>query len=181
MAKDSACKDEQSLEWFACPNADCAMFNRFDSGNLSVVERMGRGKSIRRLYCNHCHKRFSERQGSLMQHTHLPQAAVVRVIKCLTYGCSVEAAADICEIDARSVQRLLDRGGARAEGFHQLQLEKLEQPPEVVEVDELHTKVARSPTTGKKGGAERASPQRASPQRASMVQRAVTGFMWLWK
>ena len=177
MAKDSAFTDDQSLELFACPNADCEMFNRFGGGNLSVVERMGKNKSIRRLYCNHCHKRFSERQGSLMQCTHLPQATVVRVIKCLTYGCSAEATADICEIDARSVQRLLDRGGVRADVFHQLQLENLEQPPEVVEVDELHTKVARPPTTGKKGGARRASPW----QRASVVQWAVTGFMSLWK
>jgi transposase-like protein len=177
MARDSAFTDDQSLELFACPNADCAMFNRFDAGNLSVVERMGKDKSIRRLYCDHCHKRFSERQGSLMQYTHLPQATVVRVIKCLTYGCSVEATADICEIDARSVDRLLDRGGVRAEGFHQLQLEKLEQPPEVVELDELHTKVARPPMTGKKGGANRAS----LPQRTSVVQWAATGFMWLWK
>jgi transposase-like protein len=176
MAKDSAFTDEQSLELFACPNADCAMFNRFGSNNLSVVEWMGRGKSIRRLYCNHCHKRFSERQGSLMQYTHLPQATVVRVIKCLTYGCSAEATADICEIDARSVQRLLDRGGVRADVFHQLQLEKLEQPSEVVEIDELHTKVARPPTTGKKGGANR-----TSPPRANVVQWAAIGFMSLWK
>ena len=176
MAKDSAVKDEESLESFACPNADCEMFNRFDAGNLSVVERMGKGKSIRRLYCNHCQHRFSERQGSLMQQTHLPQATVVRVIKCLTYGCSVEATADICEIDARSVQRLLNRGGVRAEIFHQLQLQKLEQPPAVVELDELHTKVARPPA-GKKGGAERANPAK----RAGLVQRAATGFMWLWK
>src|ERR1700722_2160187 len=160
MAKDPAFTDEQPLEFFACPNPDCAMFNRFGGGNLSVVERMGRNKSIRRLYCDDCHQRFSERQGSLMQYTHLPQATVVRVIKCLTHGCSIEATADICEIDARSVRRLLDRGGVRAEGFHQLQLEKLEQPPEVVELDELHTKVARPPTTVKKGGAHPASPSR---------------------
>ncbi len=57
----------------------------------------------------------------------------MRVIKCLTHGCSIEATADICEVDARSVERLLERGGERAEDFHQLQLDRLGElnhPPE---------------------------------------------------
>ena len=37
----------------------------------------------RRLYCNHGGQRFSERQGSLMEHTKLPKETVVRIIKCL--------------------------------------------------------------------------------------------------
>jgi transposase-like protein len=183
MARDAAIKDELTLDFFACPNPDCDQFNRFAAGNLSVVERMGKDKAIRRLYCNHCHHRFSERAGSLMQHTKLPEADVVRVIKCLTYGCSVEAAADICEVDPRSVDRLVDRGGKRSDDFHQLQLDRLKEmdkPPEVVEVDELHAKVARPPqvkTPGKKGGADPAGPT----HRSSVVRRAATGFMWPWK
>ena len=98
MAKDTAIKDESALELFACPNPECALFNRFAAGNLSVVERMGKNKAIRRLYCNHCHHRFSERAGSLMQYTKLSEADVVRVIKCLTHSCSIEATADICEV-----------------------------------------------------------------------------------
>lgn len=177
MAKDSAVTHDGSpLACFACPSVDCPMFNRFGAGNLSVVERMGKAKAIRRLYCDHCHQRFSERRGSLMQYTHLPEQAVVRVLKCLTCGCSTEATADICEVDPRSVQRLLDRAGPRAETFHQLQLEKLARPPEVVELDELHAKVSRPPK-GEKKGRCRASPTPA----ASLVRRVATGFTWLWR
>ena len=111
MARDQAVTGEVSLKLLACPNPDCAMFNVFGGDNLSVCERTGKGKAIRRLYCDHCQHRFSERQGSLMQYTHPPEAAVVRAMKCLSYGCSVEATADICEVDARGVQRLLDRSG----------------------------------------------------------------------
>ena len=32
-----------SLAAFACPNPDCSLFNRFDAGNLSVVEWTGTG------------------------------------------------------------------------------------------------------------------------------------------
>src|SRR5690349_5850020 len=166
MAKEVAVTEEGSLELLACPNPDCSKFNQFGGGNLSVSERMGKNKAIRRVYCNQCQHRFSERQGSLMQYTHLPEETVVRVLKCLTYGCSVEATADICEVDARSVQRILDRAGPRADDFHQLQLEKLEKPPEVVELDELHAKVSRPPQ-GKKWGARGASPTSL----ASIVQQ----------
>lgn len=176
MATELAVKHEGSLDLFACPNADCPMFNRFGVGNLSVCEHNGKDKAIRRFYCNCCHHRFSERKGSLMQNTHLPQETVVRVLKCLTYGCSEEATADICEVDVRSVERLRDRGGQRAEDFHQLQMEKLERPPEVVELDELHAKVARPPQ-GKKGGEKRARSTRLP----SVVRRVATGFTWLWK
>jgi transposase-like protein len=179
MAKDLAIKDESTLQWFACPNPECALFNRFAAGNLSVVERMGKHKAIRRLYCNHCHHRFSERAGSLMEYTKLAQADVARVIKCLTHGCSVEATADICEVDVRSVERLLERGGERAEDFHQLQLDRLaslSHPPEVVELDELHAKVSRPPT-GKKRGVDPAGPTR----RSRVALRVATGFMSLWK
>jgi len=158
MPKKKPVKDDKpipsqpALCFFACPNGDCANFNRFGAGNLSVAERMGKDKAIRRLYCKTCGHRFSERQGSLMQYTKLPEPAVVRIIKCLGHGCSVEATADICQVDTRTVQRLLERAGQRAEDFHGLQLEKLEAPLEAVQMDELHGRVAeKNPSKKKKG------------------------------
>ena len=63
---------EFPLSFFACPNPECAHFNHFDAGNLSIAERMGKGKAIRRLYCKSCGHRFSERQGSLLADAKLP-------------------------------------------------------------------------------------------------------------
>jgi len=163
------------LASFACPNPDCDMFNRFGAGNLSVAERMGRNKAIRRLYCNHCGSRFSERQGSLLQYTKLPEATVIRIVKCLGHGCSIEATADICEVDARSVSRMLAKAGRRAEDFHRLQLERLAQPLEAVELDELHGKVCKPPGAEKKGG--RAGGLGILRDVADWVE---TGFMRLW-
>ena len=141
---------EPPLAMFACPNPDCDLFNQFDAANLSVCERMGKDQAIRRLYCNHCGHRFSERQGSLMQYTKLPAETVVRIIKCLGYGCSIEATADICEVDARTVERMLERAGRRAEDFHQQQLERLKQP--------LHGRVSKPPRKkGRNAGRARAS------------------------
>lgn len=133
------------LSFFACPNGDCADFSRFDVGNLSVAEWMGKDKAIRRLYCRTCGTRFSERQGSLMQCTKLLEADVVRIIKCLGHGCSIEATADPDGIGTRTVQRLLEKAGKQAEDFHRLQLERLNEPLEAIQLDELHGRVAKNP------------------------------------
>jgi len=160
--KSSQQPAEFPLSFFACPNQNCPDFNRFNAGNLSIAERMGKDKAIRRLYCKSCGTRFSERQGSLMEYAKLPESTIVRIIKCLGYGCSIEAAADICEVDPRTVEKLLEKAGKRAENFHRLQcrkaspsgLERLQSDKPVpglqaVQLDELHGRVAKEPS--KKG------------------------------
>jgi transposase-like protein len=163
------------LSSLACPNPDCDDFNHFGVGNLSVVEHIGKRKAIRRMYCHTCGHRFSERQGSLLQYTKLPLDTVVRIIKCLGHGCSIDATADICEVDPRSVSRLLERAGIRAENFHRQQLDRLRQPLEAVELDELHGRVVG----GKKGAKPRAdkSPRTLLQRVAQWVE---SGFTRLW-
>ncbi len=163
------------LAGFACPNEDCGDFNCFAAGNLSVCEWMGKDHRIRRLYCKSCGHRFSEREGSLMARTKLPAETVVRIIKCLVHGCSLEATADICEVTPRTVESLLDKAGRRAEDFHRLQVEKITKPLEVVELDELHGRSAP-----RKGGTppKMLALQASGP--ASDVAQAVLGFMRRW-
>ena len=150
---------------------------RFQSvcGGQSECVRVDRqGQNIRRLYCRTCGHRFSERQGTLLEGAKLPEATIVRMVKCLAHGCSIEATADICEVTPRTVESLLEKAGRRAEDFHRLQLEKLEQPLEVVELDELHGRSAPA----KKGtlvmlpGLPKAV--------ADDVVRAARGFMRRW-
>jgi len=172
---DGAADNGLPLSALACPNPDCSDFNRFGAGNLSVAERMGKGKAIRRLYCHSCGHRFSERQGSLLQYTKLPLDTVVRIVKCLGHGCSLDATADICDVEARSVARLLEKAGLRAHDFHRQQLERLRVPLEAVELDELHARA----TDGKKG-----AKRRATEEGPALLQRVAqwveSGFMRLW-
>lgn len=143
------------LSFFACPNGDCANFNRFGASNLSEVEHIGKDKAIRRLYCKTCGTRFSERQGSLMEYSKLPHQTVVRMVKCFGYGLPVEATADICEVDPRTVQRLLEKAGQRAQDFHQQQLDKAKGVIEAVQLDEMHGRVASESASEKKGAKNR--------------------------
>ena len=174
-------KDGDDLGLFVCPNPDCDRFNQFDAGNLSVCERMGKDQAIRRLYCNHCGHRFSERQGALMEYTKLPKDTVVRIIKCLGHGCSIEATADICDTDPRTVERILERAGRRAADFHQQQLERLKPPLQAVELDELHGRVNQPPR--KKGRSVRRS--RASRRGGGLLDAVAawvgTGFTRPWR
>jgi transposase-like protein len=164
---------EFPLSFFACPNSNCADFNRFNAGNLSIAERMGKNKAIRRLYCKTCGNRFSEREGSLVAGAKLPEETVVRIIKCLGHGCSIEATADICEVDPRSVERLLEKAGKRAEDFHRLQLERLENSPQAVQLDELHGRVAKPPKKGRN--------IRAKSLFDSIAKRVGRGFTRHWR
>ena len=167
----------EDLSGFACPNEDCSDFNRFAAGNLSVCERMGKDQRIRRLYCSTCGHRFSERQGSLMANSKLPEETVVRIVKCIAYGCSREATADICDVDTRTVELLLSKAGPRAEDFHRLQLQCLAEPIEVVEIDELHAPLASpQPAAAKKG----ATPALALLSRL-VGDAATRGFTWPWR
>ncbi len=165
----------ESLARFACPNPDCARFNQFASGNLSVVEGIGKRHHVRRLYCDHCGQRFSEHQGTLLQDSKLPAVAVVRIVKCLMHGCAIEAAADICDVTPRTVERFLEAAGRRAEDFHRLQLDRLASSPEVVQLDELHARVATP--AAKKGGS---GGPGAAPRRGRIAAWGARGFMRRW-
>ena len=165
-------RTDPSLAGLACPNPDGCDFNRFGAGNLSVVEWTGKHQHIRRLYCSSCGHRFSERQGTLLRYTKLPEATVVRVVKCLGHGCSIAAAADICDVDPRTVARLLEQAGRRAADFHELQRERLAAPPEVVPLDELHGRVR--PTPAQKGG-------RRAPRMAPIALGVALGLMRPWR
>jgi hypothetical protein len=103
-----------------------------------------------------------------IEYSKLPLPAVVRIVKCLGHGCSVEATADICEVDTRTVQRILDRAGTRSEDFHRLSLERLAKPLEAVQMDELHGRVAE------KGG-------RKKGRLRGVANWVARGFMPPWR
>jgi LacI family transcriptional regulator len=153
------------LSFFACPNPDCPSFNIFGAGNLSVAEHLGKNKAIRRLYCNVCQSRFSERQGSLLQDSKLPPTTVLRIVKCFGYGLPVAATADICEVDPRRAQRLLEKGGQRAQDFHPWQLAQAADGIEAVQLDEMHGHVAGDNGDAKKGARSRRPRRRPAARR----------------
>jgi transposase-like protein len=179
MSRQTHAGQDASLALFACPNPDCSDFNRFDAGNLSVCEWTGKHKHIRRLYCASCGGRFSERKGTLLSYRKLPEPALVRIVKCLGHGCSIEATADICDVDPRTVEAVLAVAGPRADDHHHLRQDQLHQPLAVVELDELHGRVCETPA--KKGEPQpRPAGRPPAPPRGAAAW-AAAGCMWLWR
>jgi transposase-like protein len=131
----------EDLSGFCCPNPECIYFGQFDAGNLRVGERNGKDKRLRRLVCCNCQTRFQEHRGTLMEGTKIPQEKVVQIMKCLTWGNSVAATADIVGVDERTVQRIVERGGERAEVHHNRTAQDLVSAQ--AQFDEVHAKAGK--------------------------------------
>ena len=99
---------------FCCPNAQCSAFGQRNAGNLSVCGLYGRHNSIRLLYCKACKYRFSERKGTPLFQTHLPEQKARSVLQHLSEGCGVRQTGRLVDVHPNSVVRLAKKAGQHA-------------------------------------------------------------------
>jgi hypothetical protein len=104
---------------FSCPNPDCTQFNRPGEGNIAHRSWTGKHKHIERLRCTACTREFSEREGTLMVRSKLPEDTVVRLLKCQRWGVCDAGTADMCAVDLKTVHRLQQVAAERAQTHHQ--------------------------------------------------------------
>lgn len=98
------------LDTLACVNPECQRFGRTDQGNLTVRKVYGHDH-LRLLRCRTCGEEFSERRGSALFNTKLPEAKAEEVINHLGEGCSVRATARLRKVCQETVARLLRVSG----------------------------------------------------------------------
>jgi hypothetical protein len=101
------------LSRFCCQNHDCRLHGQRDAGNLSVCDRYGKHHQIRLLYCKACKSRFSERKGTPLFHSCLPQEKAISVLEHLVEGHGVRETERLVRVHRDTVMRL-----ARLEGEH---------------------------------------------------------------
>jgi transposase-like protein len=89
-----------------------------NAGNLSVCGRYGRHNSIRLLYCKACKYRFSERKGTPLFQTHLPEPKARSVLQHLSEGCGVRQTGRLVDVHPNSVVRLAKKAGQHAHDAH---------------------------------------------------------------
>jgi transposase-like protein len=111
---------------FSCPNPACARCHRCGEGNIVHRAWTGTHKHIERLRCTACGREFSEREGTLLARSKLPEDTVVRLLKCQRWGVCDEGTADICAVELKTVHRFQQGAAQRAEPHHR---------PVVCEVD----------------------------------------------
>ena len=106
------------LARFCCQDPDCALYARRGVGNLSVCARYGKRDHIRLLYCNACKGRFSERKGTALFHSHLPDDKALAVLQHLDEGCGIRSTGRLVGVDPNTVGRLARIAGRHAHDAH---------------------------------------------------------------
>jgi transposase-like protein len=86
-----------------------------------------------------CDREFSEREGTLMARSKLPEETVIRLVKCQRWGVCDEGTADICAVDLKTVHRFQRVAAHRAESHHRQSVQNLE--VQGVQLDEAHSKL----------------------------------------
>jgi hypothetical protein len=124
---------------FSCPNPRCAWFNPPGEGNITHRSWTGTHKHIERLRCTACDREFSEREGTLMARSKLPEDTVVRLLKCQRWGVCDEGTADIGEVAIKTVHRFQRVAAHRAETHHRQSVPHVEVAG--VQLDEAHSKL----------------------------------------
>jgi hypothetical protein len=124
---------------FSCPNPACAGFNRPGEGHIAHRSWTGTHKHIERLRCTACGREFSEREGTLLARSKLPEDTVVRLLKCQRWGVCDEGTADICAVDLKTVHRFQQVAAQRAETHHRQVVREVDVPG--VQLDEAHSKL----------------------------------------
>jgi len=122
---------------FSCPNPQCPCFNHPGEGNIVHRSWTGKHKHIERLRCTACDREFSEREGTLMARSKLPEDTVIRLVKCQRWGVCDEGTADICAVDLKTVHRFQHVAAQRAETHHRQVVREVDVPG--VQLDEAHS------------------------------------------
>ena len=94
------------LSRFCCLDPDCALYGRRDAGNLTVCGRFGKQNHIRLLYCRACKYRFSERKGTPLFGSHLPEDKARSVLDHLREGNGTRQTSRLVGVHRDTVTRL---------------------------------------------------------------------------
>lgn len=109
--------DTDDLTRFCCQNPDCTDHGKRGRGNLTVCARYGRHQR-RLLYCKTCKARFSERKGTPLFDTRLPEAKVVAVLAHIAEGCGVRKTGRLVGVNKDTVVRYSLLAGRHAHQLH---------------------------------------------------------------
>jgi LacI family transcriptional regulator len=108
----------EDLSRFCCQNPACEAHGRRDAGNLYVRDRYGKDNARRLLCCKRCGVRFSERKGTALFGSKLPDEKALSVLEHLHEGCGVRQTARLTRVNRKAVGRLALGAGDHAKALH---------------------------------------------------------------
>src|SRR5262249_28326420 len=87
-------------------------------GNVYFRGWSGRHKRIRLVYCRTCKKTSSERKGTALERSQLPQDKVVSVLDHLREGCGIRATNRLTGVSRDTISRYLSLAGEQSKNLH---------------------------------------------------------------
>ncbi len=130
----------------ACPNEDCDLYGQ--TGQENVVGNgtyISRGEKTRRYICRHCGKAFCDHTGTFYHDLRKDEKIIDLALKMSMKGMSIEAIAEVLEVEAASVKRWLARAAEQCEKVNDNLMTNLDVPK--VEMDELWVIVKKNSST----------------------------------
>ena len=109
---------DDDLSLFCCQNEQCPNHGKRGPGNLTVCARYGKQKQHRLLYCRTCRYRFSERKGTPLFRSKLPQDKAVSLFQHLDERCGVRSTARLVGVNRNTVVHYSRLAGLHAQQIH---------------------------------------------------------------
>jgi transposase-like protein len=133
----------EARDWshFACLNSDCPTFGKRGQNNLRPHGWSSKPRNIRCLRCTVCGKHFSERAGTPLFRTHLPEDKAVQIAQHLAEGNGVRPTSRLCAVSLNTVLRFSARAGDHAQAFHDAMVRHV--PVKQVQADEAWSFVGK--------------------------------------
>src|SRR5882724_176977 len=108
---------DADLARFCCQNSDCSDYGKRGLGNLRVCFRYG-PQQRRLLACRTCQKRFSERKGTPLFDSRLPDDKAVDVLNHIAEGVGVRKTSRLVGVNKDTVVRYSLLAGEHAHQLH---------------------------------------------------------------
>ncbi len=106
------------LSRFCCHNSLCADYGTRGAGNLTVCMHYGKHKHLRLLYCRSCQARFSERKGTPLFQSRLPDNKCLSILEHIAEGCGVRKTSRLVGVNRSTVTRYAVLAGDHAQTLH---------------------------------------------------------------
>ncbi len=101
-----------------CLNSECPDCGVRGGKTLSVCGHYGKAASIRFLRCRSCGDRFSERKGTPLYRSKLPEEKALSVLQHLQESCGVRQTGRLVGVNKDTVVRLAVLAGGHARELH---------------------------------------------------------------
>jgi LacI family transcriptional regulator len=106
------------LSRFCCQNPKCPDYGKRGGENLSVCGRYGPNHQRRMLRCRTCKARFSERKGTALFGSTLPEEKVLALLEHIDEGCGVRKTSRLVGVHRDTVTRYSRLAGEHARAVH---------------------------------------------------------------